>query len=268
MFLVDCPVCKRQVEVEASTVDPMPCPHCRTIMVFSPPASGGAPPPSPAREDDAGAAAPHGLDPSGPPKPEPPVLEQSPPPAAFPEVHFRALVADDSLDIMRGMFQAVARPDGLSLYYKKMLALRIPVGSRARYLRKSRIKVKIGNRRLELVLTKTNGYPISLAHDLVDFLNEDNPALDSRGYALEWYLHILGFAPLGILLLMVWSLRYPHPGAVLDFYLVMLLLPCCLAIAHAETWPLPLRIALTVLLNALGYMAAAVLFLLAVAAWR
>ncbi|HEV3263593.1 MAG TPA: hypothetical protein VG013_42550 [Gemmataceae bacterium] len=159
---------------------------------------------------------------------------------------FKAVIKRDPDKSLKGAYQARVTPRGLRLTKAKKDPFLVPVGTPVTYLGGNRLALTLDGREVEVHVTKFRSYQQRLARDVAAFL-KGKKQLDPGSYAMEWYLLVPAALPLGIPIITL--------GGALPAALGCGLAGGCYAIAQKERWPVGARIAASLALAGIGYVA-------------
>ncbi|HZU38903.1 MAG TPA: LamG domain-containing protein [Gemmataceae bacterium] len=174
-------------------------------------------------------------------------------PTAGPEVPpvvFPIRVKHDPEEALTGVYRAEAHAHGLDWRRPKTPAIHVDRGTPARYLGKNQLALTLGSREITVMVGQLNMYNARLAHDLADFLEDDQVILKAQDYKIPWYLLVAAVLPIGIL---ATGILGGALGGALAGCLAGGLIGANLAIIRREAWPLAGRLGAALGVSAVGY---------------
>ncbi|MBM4042017.1 MAG: hypothetical protein FJ290_26275 [Planctomycetes bacterium] len=161
---------------------------------------------------------------------------------------------------IKGQYECIVAPEGLTLRRKKRPDLFVPRGAIGEYLGGNRLKAQEPGRVLEIAVSKFGSYQNRLARDLAAFLSGQREVPNLADYRMEWYFYLVSVLPIGIPIITL--------GGALPAMLGFGLASGCFAIAQKDDWPVASRLLLCLGITAVAYVAVVALLVTALSARR
>jgi hypothetical protein len=222
--LICCPACKKTF----TAPDVLPAAPAEAITAAAPPSDAVQPGRSaPARPEEGWARRPAGEVPDHPP------------------MELRVQLKKDPQKKLKGAFVARLTREGLQLKQGSKHDFLIPPGAGAQHLGGNMLSLTIGDRPVEVHVTKLGVYQMRLAREMAAFLNGERGPLDPKRFRVEWYLLLLALLPIGIPILTLGGLIPALVGGGL--------FAATFAIVQQERLSVALRVVLALLLVLAGY---------------